>query len=194
LGFPRLRTLEALEALVGLLLSHPVYQSHLSSLCSPALWHAALVRAPEEALSFPTVPPPETDSSLRCAAQDIFFGFMWNNIAQNVVATTLKTIFNTAGLTQVKLTVSLFPRACPFAFCPNPTCRQILRDARLLERIVEAHAGNEEDLRTEGGRRRGYMGAITQISSALLDCVVADEDLQPLVKGTHPCTQYTTHD
>jgi hypothetical protein len=43
LGFPRMRTLEVLDAFVSLLSSHSVFQSDFASLCSPSLWNTVLV-------------------------------------------------------------------------------------------------------------------------------------------------------
>jgi hypothetical protein len=59
---------------------------------------------------------------------------------------------------------------------------QIFREAGLLNRIVEANAGNEEDLRTNKGRR-GYMGALTQISSAIVNCATNEEDVRLAMRG-----------
>lgn len=57
----------------------------------------------------------------------------------------------------------------------------ILRDCKLLDRIVEAHLGNEEDLRKKSGRR-GYMGALTQISCTVVNNAVKNEIVGTMIK------------
>lgn len=103
---------------------------------------------------------------------------MCNNIAQNIIRSTIVTLFSTTGPVQVKLMVhsTCFALAglLPLTFY---TPHQVLQDAGLLKRIVEANAGNEEDIRKNAGRR-GYMGAITQIASALVNCATNEEDVR----------------
>jgi hypothetical protein len=142
LGFPRMRTLEVLNAFVSLLASHVVFQGDFFVLCSLPLWNAVL---------------------------DLFFGFVCNNIAQNIIRSTIVTLFSTTGPVQVKL--------------------MILQDAGLLKRIVEANAGNEEDIRRNAGRR-GYMGAITQIASALVNCATNEEDVRLAMQNNHEWNAY----
>ncbi|ELR17455.1 uncharacterized protein ACA1_061970 [Acanthamoeba castellanii str. Neff] len=100
---------------------------------------------------------------------DLFFGFVCNNIAQNIIRSTIVTLFSTTGPVQVKL--------------------MVLQDAGLLKRIVEANAGNEEDIRKNAGRR-GYMGAITQIASALVNCATNEEDVRLAMQNNHEWNAY----
>ncbi|EJD02211.1 SAPS-domain-containing protein, partial [Fomitiporia mediterranea MF3/22] len=83
---------------------------------------------------------------------DLFFSFPWNNFLHSVVYDVLHQILTgrvDQGLNR-ELTIALF------------------RDARLLNRIIEAQTENDADSSKPGHVRLGYMGHLTLISEDVI--------------------------
>lgn len=93
---------------------------------------------------------------------DLFFEYSWNNFLHTEVKHLVDHVLSTTGPSQKALVESL------------------LVHSRLMDRLGEAGLANEEDEQKPGGRRRGYMGHIVEISNSIL----RNTDSSELVGGT----------
>lgn len=87
---------------------------------------------------------------------DLFFHYTWNNFLHSQVDRCLAFALN-AGPESSK----------------NPLIPNIFIKCRLLQRILEAWKENENEQNKVGGKRRGYMGHLTNIANS----VIKQEDL-----------------
>jgi uncharacterized membrane protein YgcG len=101
---------------------------------------------------------------------ELFFTFTWNNFAHNVIERVMGVILG-AGPEYKELK------------------KQILVDYKLLDRIMEADKLNQEDSKDPGGRR-GYMGALTNLSITVTKCGAQDPELNKLLTDYPGWSEY----
>uniref|UniRef100_A0A8C1MCY6 Protein phosphatase 6, regulatory subunit 2b n=1 Tax=Cyprinus carpio TaxID=7962 RepID=A0A8C1MCY6_CYPCA len=92
---------------------------------------------------------------------DLFFKFSWNNFLHIQVEHCVSAILNqptTNGKTHD--TVCL-------GHCDMIVCVQLLKDCRLVQRILDAWEENDKT-QEAGGMRKGYMGHITRIANTVV--------------------------
>lgn len=89
---------------------------------------------------------------------DLFFHYTWNNFLHSQVDKCLAFALNSFG------------QECS----QNPLIHNIFIKCRLLQRILEAWEENETEQSKNGGKRRGYMGHLTNIANSVIkqgDCL-----------------------
>ncbi|XP_073975675.1 phosphatase 6 regulatory subunit 1-like protein fmt isoform X3 [Rhodnius prolixus] len=84
---------------------------------------------------------------------DLFFHYTWNNFLHSQVDKCLAFALNTPNLEATE---------------KNPLISNIFIKCRLLQRILEAWEDNETEQVKEGGKRRGYMGHLTNIANSVV--------------------------
>uniref|UniRef100_A0A224X782 Putative sap family cell cycle dependent phosphatase-associated protein n=1 Tax=Panstrongylus lignarius TaxID=156445 RepID=A0A224X782_9HEMI len=84
---------------------------------------------------------------------DLFFHYTWNNFLHSQVDKCLAFALNTPNLEATE---------------KNPLISNIFIKCRLLQRILEAWEDNETEQGKDGGKRRGYMGHLTNIANSVV--------------------------
>lgn len=90
---------------------------------------------------------------------DLFFHYTWNNFLHSQVDRCLAFALNSNGQESIQ----------------NPLIHSIFIKCRLLQRILEAWEENENEQNKTGGKRRGYMGHLTNIANSVIkqgDCLI----------------------
>ncbi|KAL6046206.1 sporulation-induced protein [Balamuthia mandrillaris] len=104
---------------------------------------------------------------------NLFFTFTWNNFAHNVIEKVLTIIITappTANQQELK--------------------KNILLNYSLLNMIVEADSGNQRDCKVSPANRRGYMGALTELSINILKAAENDPYFNTILQEHEGWTQY----
>ncbi|KAK9499280.1 hypothetical protein O3M35_002341 [Rhynocoris fuscipes] len=84
---------------------------------------------------------------------DLFFHYTWNNFLHSQVDKCLAFALNTPNLEATE---------------KNPLISNIFIKCRLLQRILEAWEDNATEQGKDGGKRRGYMGHLTNIANSVV--------------------------
>jgi serine/threonine-protein phosphatase 6 regulatory subunit 3 len=100
---------------------------------------------------------------------DLFFSYPWNNFLHAIVEAIVQGILEGEN---EELKIAL------------------LKDANLLQRIVDASKENEEECAKPKGIRRGYMGHITSISQSLLNIATVTPSIEKLLNEHQEWNNY----
>ncbi|KAJ6654358.1 hypothetical protein lerEdw1_006951 [Lerista edwardsae] len=90
---------------------------------------------------------------------DLYFKYTYNNFLHAQVEACLSNVFSShAGDETIENHSEPLPE--------SPVIQHLLQKCRLIQRILSAWEENEQ-LQSDGGRRKGYMGHLTRIANAL---------------------------
>ncbi|KAL1117034.1 hypothetical protein AAG570_004362, partial [Ranatra chinensis] len=106
---------------------------------------------------------------------DLFFHYTWNNFLHTQVGKCLAFALNSSEDIET-----------------NPLISSIFIKCRLLQRILEAWKENEAEQSKDGGKRRGYMGHLTNIASTVVKHFEGGNDF--LNKNVDPDTMTAWND
>ncbi|XP_034528299.1 serine/threonine-protein phosphatase 6 regulatory subunit 1 isoform X3 [Ailuropoda melanoleuca] len=88
---------------------------------------------------------------------DLFFHYMFNNFLHAQVELCVSAMLSAAPPSDSSLEMS----------APNPVVKHLLQECRLVERILTSWEENDL-VQSAGGPRKGYMGHLTRLASALV--------------------------
>jgi len=92
------------------------------------------------------------------AVLDMFFKYAWHNLLHNLVRKMLEPVI----LAEPSAESSMLKQS-------------LLEDGRLLSRIVEAHADNDEHVKQPKATRKGYMGQVRVLAIAVVKSAQSDK-------------------
>jgi len=92
------------------------------------------------------------------AVLDMFFKYAWHNLLHNLVRKMLEPVI----LAEPSAESSVLKQS-------------LLEDGRLLSRIVEAHADNDEHVKQPKATRKGYMGQVRVLAIAVVKSSQSDK-------------------
>jgi len=95
------------------------------------------------------------------AVLDMFFKYAWHNLLHNLVRKMLEPVI----LAEASAEGSVLKQS-------------LLEDGRLLTRIIEAHADNDEHVKQPKATRKGYMGQVKVLAIALVKSAQSDKLLR----------------
>ncbi|KAL6072986.1 sporulation-induced protein [Balamuthia mandrillaris] len=101
---------------------------------------------------------------------DLFFTYTWNNFLHTMIVRVIRLVFFHQTRIELKC--------------------QILEKGKLLERIVQAVKEDAEESAKSKGCRRGYMGAITDISTIVTQVANQQQEVKMITKANEEWVKY----
>lgn len=102
---------------------------------------------------------------------ELFFNYLWNNFLHSTVEQIIQGILDGENEEMKK---------------------HLLVDCKLIKRIIDANKENESECAKPKGVRRGYMGHLTTISTALIQTGNVDPYVEKLLKEMPEWVEYVT--
>uniref|UniRef100_A0A672Q3Q1 Protein phosphatase 6 regulatory subunit 2 n=1 Tax=Sinocyclocheilus grahami TaxID=75366 RepID=A0A672Q3Q1_SINGR len=119
---------------------------------------------------------------------DLFFKFSWNNFLHIQVEHCVSAILNQT--TPIGKTHDIIHNNASCEICVRQCdmCVQLLKDCRLVQRILDAWEENDKT-QEAGGMRKGYMGHMTRIANTVVQNAEREQEqtqIARLIKGKLP--------